>query len=338
MLGRSRRDWDDAGVATGRRRDWRAGASICAVTVSPRRDRGRRRDRDYSVMVRDIEAARRYLATRSDVQQSRIGMAGASIGANLAALAGRGRRRRRQRLALLSPSLDYRGLRIEAAVRKYGSRPMLLVVSDEDAYATPYGRGPEEGRRRDPRELLTLSGAGHGTTMLGRAPELRAGAGRLVPADATIVEGLHALKNPSSWVWRGVLLGLLGGWIIGCQQARRRRQPAPAPGAQARRAVGRRRRPTGPGREPGRAAQGAGRAQGSRMPRSRAQLGNLYFDSERFDEAVRWYLAALEIDPKDVECQHRSRDRLLLHQSARPGAGTVRAVAGDRSRGTRRRC
>jgi cytochrome c-type biogenesis protein CcmH/NrfG len=32
----------------------------------------------------------------------------------------------------------------------------------------------------------------------------------------------------------------------------------------------------------------------------RVQLGNLYFDSERFADAARWYEAALAIDPRNV--------------------------------------
>jgi acetyl esterase/lipase len=101
---------------------------------------------------------------------SRIGLAGGSLGANLVALHAAADASIVS-VALLSPSLDYRGLRIEAAVRKYGSRPMLLVVSDEDAYAR---RSADElkGTGGGIRELLTLSGAGHGTNMLGRAPEL----------------------------------------------------------------------------------------------------------------------------------------------------------------------
>ena len=68
-------------------------------------------------MVQDVRAARRYLAQRADVQQTRVGIIGASIGANLAALEASGDATIAS-LALLSPSLDYRGLRIDAAVRK----------------------------------------------------------------------------------------------------------------------------------------------------------------------------------------------------------------------------
>ena len=169
MLGRSRKDWDALGS---RLAD--SGIGALALDLRGHGDSARsgagEGSGDYSALVRDVEAARRYLATRSDVQQSRIGMARAAMGANLVALEGAADAGVAS-LALLSPSLDYRGLRIEAAVRKYGGRPMLLVVSDEDGYAM---RTAEDLKKAGGgiRELLTLSAAGHGTNMLGRAPEL----------------------------------------------------------------------------------------------------------------------------------------------------------------------
>jgi acetyl esterase/lipase len=120
-------------------------------------------------MVRDVTAARRYLATRGDVRPARIGMAGASIGASLAALAA-SEDSGIASVALLSPSLDYRGLRIEAAVRKYGSRPMLLVASDDDPYARRSALDIQ--KMGGTRELLSLVSAGHGTNMLSRSYEL----------------------------------------------------------------------------------------------------------------------------------------------------------------------
>jgi dienelactone hydrolase len=121
-------------------------------------------------MVRDVAAARRYLASRGDVQASRIGIAGASIGASLAVLEAAGDPSVVS-LALLSPSLEYRGLRIEAAFRKYGDRSVLLVSSDDDPYATRSVRDLKKiGNGR--RETVLLSHAGHGTVMLGRDPDV----------------------------------------------------------------------------------------------------------------------------------------------------------------------
>jgi dienelactone hydrolase len=125
---------------------------------------------DYSALVRDVMAARRYLASRGDVQQSRVGIAGASIGANLAVLEASADPSVAS-LALLSPSIDYRGLKIEAAMKKYGGRPALFVASDEDPYAL---RSSKDLQKTGPgvRELLVLNHAGHGTAMLSRDADL----------------------------------------------------------------------------------------------------------------------------------------------------------------------
>jgi alpha-beta hydrolase superfamily lysophospholipase len=165
MLGRSRRDWD--GFAS------RLASSGIGALAIDLRGHGESASGgtapDYSAMVKDVAAARRYLNTRGDVRPSRIGIAGASIGANLAALEAAADPGIAS-VALLSPSLDYRGLRIEAAVRKYGNRPMLLVSSDDDPYARRSAVDLE--KTGGTRELLSLVGAGHGTNMLSRSYEL----------------------------------------------------------------------------------------------------------------------------------------------------------------------
>jgi dienelactone hydrolase len=125
---------------------------------------------DYAALVRDVAAARRYLSSRSDVLQSRIGIAGASMGANLAVLAASADPGIAS-LALLSPSLDYRGLRIEAAMKKYGSRPAILIASDDDPYAMRSSKDLQKAGGGI-REIHVLQHAGHGTVMVGRDPDL----------------------------------------------------------------------------------------------------------------------------------------------------------------------
>lgn len=167
MLHRSRRDWDAVASRL-------AAEGIGALTIDLRGhgDSGQGpaaggESPDYSPMVRDLAAARRYVSGRV---QGRIGIAGASLGANLAALAAASDPGIAS-LALLSPSLDYRGLRIEAAVRKYGDRPALLVAGDDDAYAMRSIKDLQKAGS-GMREPLLLSQAGHGTTMFARSPEL----------------------------------------------------------------------------------------------------------------------------------------------------------------------
>ena len=97
----------------------------------------------------------------------------------------------------------------------------------------------------------------------------------------------------------GILFGLIAGWIIGSQQAAGR-PPAAAPVAQAsasgaaattRAAVLYETQVTALKTVAEREATNA---------TPRAQLGNLYFDAERYDEAIKWYSDALKLAPKDV--------------------------------------
>jgi pimeloyl-ACP methyl ester carboxylesterase len=159
------------------RRDWDAWASrlssegIGALAIDLRGHGESSGDSgDLTALVQDVKAARRHLTARPDVIHSRIGVAGASLGANLAVLAAADDTGIAS-LALLSPSLDYRGLRIEAALRKVGSRHVLLVAGDDDPYAMRSVKDLQKAGG-GVRELLVLPQAGHGMSMLGRAPDL----------------------------------------------------------------------------------------------------------------------------------------------------------------------
>ncbi len=127
--------------------------------------------RDLSRLTLDAKAARAYLATRPDVVSGRIGMAGASIGANVA-VAYAATDPAVRSLALLSVGLDYRGLRTETPMAKLTRTAVLFVASEEDSYAANSAR--RLAKREGQRELRLLSGAGHGTVMLNRQPDLAA--------------------------------------------------------------------------------------------------------------------------------------------------------------------
>jgi alpha-beta hydrolase superfamily lysophospholipase len=126
---------------------------------------------DWTRKLLDVKAARMYLAGRPEVVQGRVGLAGASIGANLAILYA-GTDQTVRSLALLSAGLDYRGLRTENALAKPGRRAVLLVASDEDTYAANSARKLSQQEGAGTRELRLLTGAGHGTVMLARHPDL----------------------------------------------------------------------------------------------------------------------------------------------------------------------
>jgi alpha-beta hydrolase superfamily lysophospholipase len=167
MLNRSHRDFDALALRL-------ASEGIGALAIDLRgHGDSQGSPLNFAPMVADVRAARRFLAGRPDVV-GKVGILGASLGANLAAIEAADDVTVSS-LALLSPSLDYRGLRIETAMRKVGSRPVLMVVSDDDPYASRSARDLEKGTRG--REVLHLTAAGHGTTMLERDASL---AGSLV--------------------------------------------------------------------------------------------------------------------------------------------------------------
>ena len=98
----------------------------------------------------------------------------------------------------------------------------------------------------------------------------------------------------------GIFFGVLVGWIIGSQQASGVLPATPAPAAApSSGAAGNQSAP--PVFDESRAA--SLKATADRSPADaevRVQLGNLYFDAERYDEAAKWYEAALTVDPKNV--------------------------------------
>lgn len=111
-----------------------------------------------------------YLFSRADVRSEAIGVAGASLGANLAAVAAAGDARIRS-LALISPSLDYRGVRIEGSLAKYGARPALLMASRKDPYAARSVRALAAGGE-GLRETHWSDVPAHGTVLLANEPDL----------------------------------------------------------------------------------------------------------------------------------------------------------------------
>ena len=98
----------------------------------------------------------------------------------------------------------------------------------------------------------------------------------------------------------GMCFGIILGWVIGIQQAEN--QPA-VPAAQAAAAP----------------AQGGGQQQAPPLDEARVQalttvinsdptnagaavqLGNVYFDAERYQDAIKWYEEGVRLDPKNAD-------------------------------------
>ncbi|MGE3959796.1 MAG: tetratricopeptide repeat protein [Vicinamibacterales bacterium] len=98
----------------------------------------------------------------------------------------------------------------------------------------------------------------------------------------------------------GVVFGLLSGWVIGSQQAIMRGGAAPVV-ASAPAAAPASGAPAAPVLDENRVkALSSVAEQQPSNPEPRIELGNLYFDSERYADAIKWYGEAFTLNPKDV--------------------------------------
>jgi tetratricopeptide (TPR) repeat protein len=98
----------------------------------------------------------------------------------------------------------------------------------------------------------------------------------------------------------GVFFGILVGWMLGAQQARMAPGSPPASAAAPAAAGEGQAQAAAPLDESRAAALRTAAEQNRSDAASRVQLGNLYFDAERFADASKWYEEALAIDPKNV--------------------------------------
>jgi len=104
-----------------------------------------------------------------------------------------------------------------------------------------------------------------------------------------------------AYVIAGICFGVILGWVIGTQQARR---PGVAPVAEA--AAGQSATAGNPRQAP---ALDEGRVQAlttilksdPKNVDAVLQLGNTYFDAEHWDDAIQWYRRAVELDPKNAD-------------------------------------
>src|SRR5262249_55138116 len=101
----------------------------------------------------------------------------------------------------------------------------------------------------------------------------------------------------------GVIFGLIAGWVIGAQQSTVR---APAAAAVAPESTSAAPKSSDSGTRAALLDEAKVTALKNVAEREktnvepRVQLGNLYFDAERYDDAIKWYAEALALKPNDV--------------------------------------
>ncbi len=121
-------------------------------------------------MDHDLDAVMDWINSSPNLNEDRIAVVGASLGANLALRAG-ARYPQIKSLVLLSPGMLLWDIGVESAIIEYGRRPVLLVASEDDGYPVfSVQRLNELGQGYD--KLVIYPGEGHGTQMIADQPDL----------------------------------------------------------------------------------------------------------------------------------------------------------------------
>lgn len=140
MMNHTRADWRDFSALA-------AKENFCSVAIDLRGhgestqgpggkklDWHQFKDVEFQGMIRDVEAAYGYLIKEKNVDPGRIGIVGASIGANLAVKFAAAHPGAVRAVVLLSPGRDYRSVKIDADVNRFAGK-MFFYASRGDRYS-----------------------------------------------------------------------------------------------------------------------------------------------------------------------------------------------------------
>jgi dienelactone hydrolase len=140
-----------------------AGFNVLAIDLRGHGDSGGQPDWDKA--PDDIKTVLSQLGSLSGVNQARISIMGASVGANLALKACADTQLCKS-LVLISPALDYVGIQTKDPMAVYGNHPVLIIASRDDKPSGSDSAVLYKLAKGDHR-LQLYDGSVHGTDLLG---------------------------------------------------------------------------------------------------------------------------------------------------------------------------
>lgn len=128
-------------------------------------------DAEHQESIKDVRAAVTWL-TSQGFDENQVLLVGASIGANLS-LVYASEHPEVEKVVLLSPGLDYHGVKTESALAALPDETVLFMISARgDAYAATSSERLKELRPTPWTMLTLLDGSLHGTDLFDDYPEL----------------------------------------------------------------------------------------------------------------------------------------------------------------------
>ena len=157
MLGRSKEDWSDFANSLVKN-----GYSALAIDFRGHGksdgDVNKSTEEDFNKMILDVKEAKNFLMSNG---KKNIAIIGASIGANTA-LNYAVTDTEIKDIILLSPGLNYKGIKTDETIKKYKNK-VLIVASEDDPYS--FGSSKTLNSLNKNSELKTYKTGGHGTRM-----------------------------------------------------------------------------------------------------------------------------------------------------------------------------
>ena len=137
-----------------------------AVLVPDLRGHGENEEKNFNYiqMDQDVEAAISWMINRPEIDNDKIGIAGASIGGNLGLLVA-GENPKVKSVVMLSPGLNYNEVISVDALANYGQRPVMFVATEKDTYSADSAR-TLNAQALGQHQLQIYPGTEHGTDIL----------------------------------------------------------------------------------------------------------------------------------------------------------------------------